>query len=122
MEVSRAAVEGFCRFYVNCASLLLAQVFEMSSLCVCNRFGLQDLMLLRDRRATSLWKDAGLPCLVQNSTYFFPLHYSVSRSGAGLKKERRFCKISKTVLIKKQKTQLILERFFFVRHFRGGEG
>ncbi|OXB76394.1 UNVERIFIED_CONTAM: hypothetical protein H355_006805 [Colinus virginianus] len=43
----------------------------MKCLCVCvrNRFVLQDLMSLRDPRATLLWKDEGLPSLVQNSKY-----------------------------------------------------
>jgi len=40
---------------------------------MCNRFVLQDLILLRDPRATLLWKQEGLPFPVQNSKYFAAL-------------------------------------------------
>lgn len=50
--------------------------------CACNRFARQDLTLLRDPRATLLWKDEGLQFLVQNSKYFAGLLLSICVNSA----------------------------------------
>ena len=101
--------------------------FEVSdevSLCMCNRFVLQDLILLRDPRATLLWKQEGLPFPVQNSKYFAALLlcfslvvWMLADCIFKVKKEKKRKKKKKTTTNPQWST---IRSFKFLEHFRGG--